>query len=231
MDLSASQFPSLLVSAAALPDVTGSPGLAVLRRLRPVPTRSADDGPNPRQTPLAAGIRARTGTVPMFAVARSTKEEPCCCPCGIATANPQHFTVASWQSWTKPPGSSPGAGNLTYAECAPHPAHIHQIPGRSKLKGRNHRFLSYSFPSRSPDPRHLVVLARPGFVRAAPIRPGTSRDRLPSAPPPCCDKVSGEGLSPPLATPAPHGAHPQVLIIAHTVKRGAKNIRGGSART
>jgi hypothetical protein len=83
----------------------------------------------------------------------------------------------------------------------------------------------------SPDPRHLVVLARPGFVRAAPIYPGTSRDKLPSAPPPCCDKVSGEGLSPPLATPAPHGAHPQVLIIAHTVKRGAKNIRGGSART
>src|SRR5664279_25285 len=88
----------------------------------------------------------------MFAGARSTKEEPCCCPCGIATANPQHFTVASWRSWTKPPGSSPGAGNLTNAECAPHPAHIHQIPGRSKLKGRNHRFLSYSSPSRSPRP-------------------------------------------------------------------------------
>jgi hypothetical protein len=73
---------------AQLPDVTGSPGLAVLRRLRPVPTRSADDGPNPRQTPLAAGIRARIGTVPMFAVARSTKEEPCCCPCGIRHGQP-----------------------------------------------------------------------------------------------------------------------------------------------
>ena len=128
---------------------------------------------------------------------------------------PQHFTVASWQSWIKPPGSSPGTGNLTNAGCAPHPAHIHQIPGRSKLKGRNHRFLSYSFPSRSPDPHHLAVLARPGFVRAAPIRPGTSRDRLPSAPPPCCDKVSGEGLSPPLATTAPHGADPQVSSIPH----------------
>jgi len=87
----------------------------------------------PQTAPLAAGIRVRTGTVPMFAVARSTKEEPCCCPCGIATANPQHFTVASWQSWTEPPGSSPGAGHLTHAECAPHPAHIHQVPGRSKL--------------------------------------------------------------------------------------------------
>jgi hypothetical protein len=32
------------------------------------------------------------------------------------------------------------------------------------------RFLTYSSPSRSPDPDHLAVLARPGFVRAAPTR-------------------------------------------------------------
>jgi hypothetical protein len=50
------------------------------------------------------------------------------------------------------------------------------------------------------------VLTRPGFVRAASTLPGTSRDRLPSAPPPCCDRDSGEGLSPPLETAAPHGA-------------------------
>jgi len=29
------------------------------------------------------------------------------------------------------------------------------------------RFLTYSSPSRSPNPSHLAVLARPGFVRAA----------------------------------------------------------------
>ncbi len=191
------------------------------RLSRPRSTTAAPPRPDPisrrwtqpQTTPLATRIRVRTGTVPMFTAARSMKEEPCCYPCGIATANPQHFTVASWQSWIKPPESSPGADQLTRTGCAPHPAHIHQIPGRSKLKGRNHRFLSYSFSSRSPDPHHLVVLARPGFVRAAPIHPGTSRDRLPPAPPPCCDKVSGEGLSPPLAQAAPHGAHPQVLII------------------
>ncbi|WP_352244468.1 tyrosine-type recombinase/integrase [Microtetraspora sp. NBRC 13810] len=40
----------------------------------------------------------------------------------------------------------------------------------------------------------MVVLARPGVVRAAPALPGTTRIRLPSAPPPCCDRVSGEGL-------------------------------------
>ena len=31
----------------------------------------------------------------------------------------------------------------------------------------HHRFLAYSSPSRSPNPRHLTVLTRPGFVRAA----------------------------------------------------------------
>src|SRR6185437_6297648 len=72
--------------------------------------------------------------------------------------------------------------------------------------GVPHRFLAYSFPSRSPDPAHLTVLNRPGFVRAAPTLPGTTRIRLPPAPPSCCDRISGEGLSPPLESTAPHGA-------------------------
>ena len=54
---------------------------------------------------------------------------------------------------------------------------------RSSLEGRKRRFLAYSFPSRSPGPRRLAVLAHPGFVRAAPALPGTTRVRLPSAPP------------------------------------------------
>ena len=37
------------------------------------------------------------------------------------------------------------------------------------------RFLAYSSPTRSPDPNHLAVLARPGFVGAAPTLPGTTR--------------------------------------------------------
>jgi len=44
--------------------------------------------------------------------------------------------------------------------------------------------------SRSPNPHHLAVLACPGFVRAAPTDPSTSRDRLPSAAPPCCDRTT-----------------------------------------
>jgi hypothetical protein len=63
--------------------------------------------------------------------------------------------------------------------------------------GVTRRFLAYSSPSRSPNPNHLAVLARPGFVRAAPAHPGTTRIRLPSAPPSCCDRISDVGLSPP----------------------------------
>ena len=63
--------------------------------------------------------------------------------------------------------------------------------------GVTRRFLAYSSPSRSPNPNQLAVLARPGFVRAAPALPGTTRIRLPSAPPSCCDRISDVGLSPP----------------------------------
>src|SRR5215472_7773357 len=68
----------------------------------------------------------------------------------------------------------------------------------SNQGGVPHRFLAYSSSSRSPGPPHLAVLRRPGFVRAAPALPGTTRVRLPSAPPSCCDRTGGEGLSPPL---------------------------------
>ncbi len=81
--------------------------------------------------------------------------------------------------------------------------------------GVTRRFLAYSSPSRSPDPNHLAVLARPGFVRAAPALPGTTRIRLPSAPPSCRDRISDVGLSPPFESlrftahtgPAPHLRH------------------------
>src|SRR6266540_7039943 len=77
----------------------------------------------------------------------------------------------------------------------PDPPGFEPVPHQG---GVTHRFLAYSSPSRLPDPDHLAVLARPGFVRAAPTLPGTTRIRLPSAPPSRCDGISGEGLSPPL---------------------------------
>jgi hypothetical protein len=58
-----------------------------------------------------------------------------------------------------------------------------------KVDGRNDAGSSRTpLPSRSPDPHHLAVLTRPGFVRAAPILSGTTRNGLPSATPTCYDR-------------------------------------------
>ena len=87
--------------------------------------------------------------------------------------------------------------------------------------GVTRRFLAYSSPSRSPNPNHLAVLARPGFVRAAPALPGTTRIRLPSAPPSCCDSISDVGLSPPFES-LRFTAHPRsaaYLRFARAIRR------------
>jgi hypothetical protein len=66
-------------TAAALRHVTGFPGIGLLRRLRPVPDRSAVGAPSPPTT-LAAREAGKIRTVPVFAVIRSLKEEPDCVP-------------------------------------------------------------------------------------------------------------------------------------------------------
>ena len=126
------------------------------------------------------------------------------CPCGIATATPQHFTVASHTDIHMPAQKFPAEPKPD--GCAPHPAHIRQIGAGEPLRDVQRWFLAYSSPSRSPNPHHLAVLARPGFVRAAPTHPGTSRDRLPPATTDLLRQDGGEGLSPPLNSSAPHGA-------------------------
>ena len=50
-------------------------------------------------------------------------------------------------------------------------------------EAQKHRFLAYTFPSRSPDPAHPAVLGRPDFVAAAPTHPGVPRLRLPPTSP------------------------------------------------
>ena len=85
--------------------------------------------------------------------------------------------------------------------------------------GVTRRFLAYSSPSRSPNPNHLAVLARPGLVRAAPALPGTTRIRLPSAPPSCCDRISDVGLSPPFES-LRFTAHPR--SAAHLRESGCQ---------
>ena len=71
-----------------------------------------------------------------------------------------------------------------------------------------HRFLAYTFPSRSPGPARPVVPDRPDFVAAAPTLPGVPRVRLPPASPRRYDGQAIEGLSPPSETTAPRGAPP-----------------------
>ena len=67
------------MTAAVLPHVPGFPRLGVLRRLRPAPTRSADDEPSPTSN---AGYTAvgQNRAVPAFTVIRSMKEEPSSIP-------------------------------------------------------------------------------------------------------------------------------------------------------
>src|SRR6202008_1965218 len=97
---------------------------------------------------------------------------------------PQTFPVASRACSSTLPGSSRRNGTR---RPPPPPAPPRHIRAGVKVKDVKRRFLAYSFPPRSPDPPHLAVLARPGFVRAAPTLPGTTQVRLPPATPPCCD--------------------------------------------
>jgi hypothetical protein len=173
----------------------GSPRLGVLRRLRPTPDRSAVGAPSPTHPPDAGaqgkirdGSRVHCGSLDEGGARL--------CPCGIAASTPQPFPAASLAAHAHRRGSSPPRPRRTGARrFQPTSTRFELAPDQGAV---TRRFLAYSSPSRSPDPDHLAVLARPGFVRAAPTLPGTTRLRLPPAPPSCCDRNSGEGLSPPL---------------------------------
>src|SRR5215218_2447226 len=119
------------------------------------------------------------------------KEEPD----SASAASPQVRRRPS--SW--PPDRLPLADQGVPDHATIHAAGAHRdqpISVRFELVGAkealHHRFLAYSSPSRSPDPRHLTVLTRPGFVRAAPTLPGTPRIRLPSTPSTCCDRQTAK---------------------------------------
>ena len=74
----------------------GSPRLGVLRRLRPAPDRSAVDAPSPR-TRWTRASRARSGTVPVFTVVRSTKEEPDYAPAASLRVRRSLSSQPPWQ--------------------------------------------------------------------------------------------------------------------------------------
>ena len=87
------------------------------------------------------------------------------CSDSIATSTPQAFLVASRTGVNYRPGSRLPV-RLVGVHCIP--AHIHQIGAGSTITEVQPLVHSrYTFPPRSPDPTHLAVLDRPGFVRAA----------------------------------------------------------------
>src|SRR4051794_19772420 len=134
MDLSASQCPCLLVSAAALPHVPGSPRLGVLRRLRPVPTRSVNGEPNPCSAPAA---RKRGED-------RNGSHVHCCSLDGgrrpTLSLRPRHGYAVDIHH-DLPAGASrpaqklfPPGPNERPTGCAPLPAHIRQIAAGRYLR-------------------------------------------------------------------------------------------------
>ncbi len=103
------------------PMCTGSPRLGVLRRLRPVSTRSVDDGPSPT-TALAARMKGRgSRRFPCSLSIRSTKEEPNSVP----AASPRlPRSTSPWppeSTSTCPPRSSPPTFRRVRTAPGPYP--------------------------------------------------------------------------------------------------------------
>jgi hypothetical protein len=125
-------------------------------------------------------------------------------PGSPATSTPQAFPV------TTGPASIPAAPEsinpfqgLPRAASRPVSTRFEPV---SFLRGFHHWFTRVTPSHRAHrGPGRLAVPARPGFVRAAPTLPGTSRIRLPSASPACCDRPEA-GPSIPPGPIAPRGA-------------------------
>jgi hypothetical protein len=86
--------------------------------------------------------------------------------CGLATATPQAFAVASWSATLSDVGVvSPHTCREDVHRC---PAHIHQVGAGSQLE-RVQTLVHFRYTSLpcSPDPGRLAVPARPVFVWAA----------------------------------------------------------------
>ena len=128
--------------------------------------------------------------------------------CGYAAGLPRSLP----SSINKPPREFPvrHEGQVRVAS-GPDP------PGSSRCKivGRKRRFLAYSSSPRLPGTRHLAVLTRPGFVRAAsrPSRRHPGQAALSFSGP--LRRAEGAGLSPPLELPALSRRTLMILQSAH----------------
>jgi hypothetical protein len=82
---------------------------------------------------------ARIETVPVFTDDSLDEGGAQLCPCGIATATPQHYTMASKTDNQMPAPEFPTrpTSGLRSGRCAPHPAHIHQVRAGRALRDVN----------------------------------------------------------------------------------------------
>ena len=97
---------SLLETTAVLRHVTGSPGLGLLRRLRPAPDRSADGVPSPLPNVGDVDQGADQGRFPCSLVDRSTEEAPDSAP-ATSPWLPRSTSPRPPHPPTDIPGSSP----------------------------------------------------------------------------------------------------------------------------
>ena len=179
----------------------GFPRLGVLRRLRPVPDRSAVDAPSPT-IHVGHAVTGRTGTVPVFTVIRSTKEEPDSVPAASPRLPRSTSPWSPGQSLNTGPGVPRPSGRVRAAP-GPYP------PGLGPV-----RTLRNVYAGSLRTPFHPARRTRaiwqcwhvPALSGPLATLPVVTRIGLPPAPPPCCDRAGGEGLSPPLEYTAPHGA-------------------------
>jgi Phage integrase family len=114
---------------------SGSPWPGVLRRLRPAPDRSAVGAPSPTHPPAAGAPRARSRTVPVFTVVRSTKEEPDYAPAASLRVRRSLSPQPPWQLMSTTTGVPCHAhAQQVRAASSPDP------PGSSwrRIKGMSH---------------------------------------------------------------------------------------------
>ena len=117
-------IPSFSQPLPPFPMCTGFPRLGVLRRLRPAPTRSADDEPSPTTRVGYTATRQDQGGSRVHCDSLDEGGAQLY-PCGLATTTPQHVTVASRTATHMTARKFPAP--IHRHGCAPRPAHIRQV--------------------------------------------------------------------------------------------------------
>ena len=161
--------------------------------------------------------RRRHRKVPVFTVIRSTGEAP-----GFAPAARRGYAADLHHDLPGPahhrPDSSPQPGRRLLPDPEVRTA-LQPISTGFELvddeEALQHRFLAYAFPSRSPDPAHPVVLARPDFVAAAPTSPAFPGSGCRQLHPACCDSE---------ATKVSHPHPKQQRLTAHNMLIDSRDL-------